>query len=365
MYNPIEVNQAAEKAREELEKSGQVGRTKIGRKTVWEETTAQTVLLEGMNAYIIPIYGSTGVKAGDKVTVIFDGEQYVCTAVEIDGLVGFGNFGLIGGAEDTGEPFVYSDITGSGFTGGLLTTQGEHTYSASVTVETIHPIDPKYLPKGGVGYEESTVLTHDGNNEGKEVLAGDFPFARIADVIDPTAIVEITMLFNGTTLNITADELTITGNDYYKAVSYAGNAGIMIWYEGNTAGASAGTYVVSSLEAQTYVSRIVCKTTHKIEQKFLPGVCLPVVELSTTLPADVGGFTADESAQLIEAAKSKCFILLFNTACAALCRPYEEDGVVYFVGTFIDGTNNGVSTMVGGTIKGENVVPFFMPYSNE
>lgn len=154
---------------------------------------------------------------------------------------------------------------------------------------------------GGMGRTEKTVLTYDGNDYGKDfVLMNSGFFVRIADVIDPTTIKEVTGVSDGTEMTISADTLNVeksihdNGSVIY-GVYYDEILFIVILSESIGEGMSAGTYVLSMPNKQMYVSRIECETIHPIDPKFIPGAVLPVVELETVLKEDGTGVALSES----------------------------------------------------------------------
>lgn len=83
---------------------------------------------------------------GQIYSVTWNNVNYECTAVEIDGIVGIGNFGFFGNS-DTGEPFIIS-IDEYEFGGAYIFSlyAGEHTVSVVQTKENVVKIDKKYLP---------------------------------------------------------------------------------------------------------------------------------------------------------------------------------------------------------------------------
>ena len=74
--------------------------------------------------------------------------------------------------EDTGESFIYIEHHD---TSNLLAVDANCGKIFIISdceeeVEIIQSFDPKYLPKGGVGYAESITLTFDGDIEGKTMF---------------------------------------------------------------------------------------------------------------------------------------------------------------------------------------------------
>lgn len=106
------------------------------------------VILEEQELVYDEAYGgcigilSTGIRAGDTVLSVFEGESYECTAVEENELVIFGNLALLDDGEDTGEPFccMVADT--------LLLVIAEDQENHTVKMTSIVPvrIPEKYMP---------------------------------------------------------------------------------------------------------------------------------------------------------------------------------------------------------------------------
>lgn len=153
----------------------------------------------------------------------------------------------------------------------------------------------RLIKGGGVGDADVKTFIHDGNNEGKEtyVLDGAYVYARLCDAIDPTSIKEISMIYQGVELTLTAKDVTFGGVGDSYVIAYGGNYGVFILGENNTSGVSAGTYVISMPTIQTFVTRLSFEIVDRISSKYLPGACLPVVEISTSQDVDMNAFEND------------------------------------------------------------------------
>lgn len=96
-------------------------------------------------------YGARGIatnlfEIGKTYTVMLDGVKYgklPCVAFNTG--MGFGNAALSGGAENSGEP-VHMMQASNGTVMAVCETQGTHSLAIYEETETIHPIDPKFLP---------------------------------------------------------------------------------------------------------------------------------------------------------------------------------------------------------------------------
>lgn len=65
---------------------------------------------------------------GEEIGITWDGTDYVCVKTNLDGYGYIGNFAIVGGATDTGEPFLMYD-SGAGILLFTTDTGTEHTYS--------------------------------------------------------------------------------------------------------------------------------------------------------------------------------------------------------------------------------------------
>lgn len=146
-------------------------------------------------------------------------------------------------------------------------------------IETIHPIDLKYLPEGGVGYTAKEVFTYDG--KGETITLDGIEFAMLVDkAIDPYSIVKIMGIMYGNTIEVSKNDITVqkvSGDGsietaiYTVYANYGGTAFpvIVIW-DTAAAGGHNITYVISDSDGDGHISRIETETIHKIEPKYLP-----------------------------------------------------------------------------------------------
>ena len=116
------------------------------------ETSFTTVEDNGEYSAFVDVVAS--VADGDACAVVYDGTAYKCTAWVFGNVHALGNGGLLSGAgiADTGEPFCI--ISAAGIV--LIVNDTEvatHTIAIFKEQETIHTIDPKFLPAGAGGYD--------------------------------------------------------------------------------------------------------------------------------------------------------------------------------------------------------------------
>lgn len=151
---------ATNNVKSQLEENGQIGSVKTEKTTIFPETEIDLALSEGVYLYLEKFDYDLGIKPGDTLKVIFDGISYDVNAILIGTgnnsySIAAGNLSLYGGmGEDTKEPFclVYtyqtfssSDDVNAPF-GVVGTSESSHTIAVYKDVETIHPIDKKYIP---------------------------------------------------------------------------------------------------------------------------------------------------------------------------------------------------------------------------
>ena len=85
---------------------------------------------------------------GQTYTVNWDGTEYECIGVALPrNMYIIGNLSIMGGGDDTGEPFLYtyeSATLGGQFI--TLDTAASHTISVKTTEETVTPMAEEFLP---------------------------------------------------------------------------------------------------------------------------------------------------------------------------------------------------------------------------
>ena len=144
---PKPANLTPENIREGTDICGVVGSALIDNKAV-------TVILEEKTYDDFGEIESTGIYAplfeyefnfvaGETYYVVWDDEEYVCVAYEVDGLTGVGNAAIAGYGEDTGEPFLIGD-------GGFLPI-------ATLETDTSHVIGISQKVRADVETETATV----------------------------------------------------------------------------------------------------------------------------------------------------------------------------------------------------------------
>lgn len=137
---------AANKAKKDLEASGQIGYTESSIIELVPEATYE--LYQGMHPFPI----SKMYDAGTEIITTIDGVKYSSIfKPAADNSIIAGN-SLVIGSEDTGEPYVILMLASPNeIVFGLLAefnVEGptQHNISIFINEDTIHTIDPKYLP---------------------------------------------------------------------------------------------------------------------------------------------------------------------------------------------------------------------------
>lgn len=161
--------------------------------------------------------------------------------------------------------------------------------------------------KGGYS-KPGKVLTYDGNKTGKPVI-GDIMVKISDNPIDLNAVESITVA--GVT--VLKENFSVEGEDQGAALFMGGMVVVASYTEDVDVGdgnvATKGVWVAHSDTG--YVSKVVlAETIVPIDQKYLPGVCLPVVELTTEPTAEGAVLTAEESAKLDAVATLKLPIIV-------------------------------------------------------
>ena len=117
--------------------------------TLMEEQELAFASEEGV--YLAQLAGGFLVAAGQTYAVKWDGAEYECVGAALDeGVYMLGNLSIAGPDADTGEPFLYiCQTVGAEAFGqfGTFDTSANHTISVKRMVETVTPIDEKYLPE--------------------------------------------------------------------------------------------------------------------------------------------------------------------------------------------------------------------------
>lgn len=256
-----------------------------------------------------------GLEVGKSYTVTTDSGTYTGISKEYGNTIVIGNTAIMGG-DDSGESYTViealADEPGSvlDFNGGTSATISTH--------ETIHPIDPKFLPKGGVGYVETDtkIVLPETVSNADEV---DTTWYYIHD-FTPEAGKTYEVIIDGKSSVTTAFLFEDEDN---KGI-VLGNLGLMESLEN----AGEDYVIIHDLDAsdvflihrtKVYPETItlsineVKEIVHKIDQKFLPNTGgLPFAQITTEIPvgSEAVILSEDENAILNTAIQSKSPIIV-------------------------------------------------------
>ena len=124
------------------------------------------------------------------------------------------------------------------------------------------------------------------------------------------------------------------------------NAGesFVVMETADAGGVASGAYDFN--KGKTLTIAEVTETTTPIDPKYLPGVCLPVVELTTVGTSSGAALTAEESAKMDEAAALKLPCIIKNPIFTGVYMFTDSGGIISF-GAFMGTTAFNVINMGG------------------
>ena len=163
--------------------------------------------------------GSIGIEKGKTYTVILDSGRYNAVCKLMDGSPFLGNAALLNDTnEDTDESFCVWEIPNED-TGGVLTVVIDASEGRHVTVissETIHPIDPKFLPTveidlDALGITETILALSQTGGIADITVPHEKLWGRITD--DSPVRMRLTMPYQDTGLEIIFESTCTTKTD--------------------------------------------------------------------------------------------------------------------------------------------------------
>lgn len=237
------------------------------------------------------------------IVTLFDGVvsmsvEYEAMELHLDAdgggyhIVYLGNPGILDGEDNGGLFLVASGEFGAD--GNCAVVGAAKSYIKKIRVEspeTIHPIDPKYLPEGSVGYTElakTIKVTYDQYQNSTAPVKDGMKYVKISDSpLSLDRLTEFTMCIDpafAEELELPervvrhSEEFELENVEYMQALTIDGSVVIQSIH-GNTPGAGqqTGTYVQSQVDGDGKV--IVWLTdfkfgedvVHPIDPKYLPG----------------------------------------------------------------------------------------------
>lgn len=215
--------------------------------------------------------------------------------------------------------------------------------------ETIHPIDPKYLPEGGVGYSETGDIFFDG---ALEIIDDGITGAELTYNEEFNVGNEYTVKLDSCEYRF---ECKQTLDDEGGVVNYIGNEALL---HGDlfTAPITGGSFVAATLTIDGPIALLIIDRSgsahatiasekiHTIDPKYLPsgsGGGLPVVELSGNIAfsEEATALSEENCAKLNAVASSKLpAVIVINGGAVAFVCSYMNEGGPIFVATVGGGT---------------------------
>lgn len=276
-------------------------------------------------------------EAGKTYTVQVDSGIYTTVCVEIGGGVRcIGNVSIaLPSVPDSGERFlIFNDDSGV-----LAILDEDLGKQCTISVNDMHhTIDPKYLPEGGVGYmgTKPEVIVFDTETQTWDLFPNNdhssVKFVRIHDIAVAPEKVNILYPSTGVVTTINRDGLSTEYFDVRTEYSHDGIVLVIaVPYEFTVSGLAikAGTYVRHEGLSNPYVSSVEYATEvpRTIDPKYLPGVCLPVVEI-----ADISELTESENSAVSACIGMPC--ILKTQYGTALCSYSFTSNVHMFFGMY-------------------------------
>ena len=181
---------------------------------------------------------------------------------------------------------------------------GDNTITVLQRIEDIHRIEPKYLPEGGVGYSESNVEVVLPNTS-ITVEGNAFESVNYGGIPNTTGLV----IYEGHTYRVTfnGEEYTCAGYVHQKhGYCFVGNPSLEDSDLPNTGEPFSlssyvdEVYLNTTLEIGTEVTlniEDISDKVHTIQNKFLPGVCIPYLSIygnEVSLSSNSGFFSIPE-----------------------------------------------------------------------
>ena len=328
----------------------------IKNRTHWKEKTSENgVLLEEvtvefrMEMASVSGIGTDGIKKGGKYLVDWNGTRYDCEAYELAGSVCLGNAALLGGENDTGEPFAIEAITADGCTLVKNNSAAESITLAVTGVENTvwHQLDPRFVPdmyytEGGGGeviLPETTLTTTEDN-------LGEF------EITQPLTL-EVGKIYmvkwNGTEYTCTAQDMSAmqagaVGLGNLTPIGLPGNGEpfAVVWMPGLCKAMEFVDEV--HIEATIAIYGEEQETIHKLDNKYLDLDWLPV-QKKTLLIAE----TVVEHSSWLDGLGTGMLPADANLV-------FVVDGVEYPVAVKVIGSGLEANTYVGNLAAGNSAV---------
>ena len=131
--------------------------------TLMAEQELAFALEEGF--YLAPLTEAVEIVIGQTYTVNWDGIEYECVCSAFNSRRALGNLSILGGGNDTGEPFVYLYDSSRHFAGfATPDTAASHTISVKKTGEIVTPMAEEFLPDNLATKSDVAVVRNTAND---------------------------------------------------------------------------------------------------------------------------------------------------------------------------------------------------------
>lgn len=210
-----------------------------------------------------------------------------------------------------------------------------------------------YTDSQRLGHVESKQITYDGNGEKKDSLIEGLSVVKISDtLLDLSTVRRVVMKYHDGMEYVIGKEnlVALEESGVMILAGYGEKPLVLSAQKNNGAGLPDGLYVVDAVDenGESYhVSLIETETIVPIDPKYLPGVCLPVVELNIDALIGEAAFTDAENAALT-ACIGMPFILKSGNSTVSTSMVMEYNGGgnehIFSNGNTTFHTNNGGET---------------------
>ena len=228
---------------------------------------------------------------GKTYEVVVDGKSYYCQAIDERAWYLLGVFPpssdcpfYINSDRDTIDLFVKG-------------TETTHTVDIYETVEKTAPISDKYLPEGKVGRSEWEVIFNHTYMFMGGAAIGDLDGDGIADGFPLVVGKRYMITFDGVDYEYTCELMPGESVSYIGSLEFlesgiADGQAPVVFMDTSSLPQPGGTYIVTADKTPTqHTIKVAVEKITPINQKYLPGVCLPVVDLETVIDLGETGLT--------------------------------------------------------------------------
>lgn len=173
-----------------------------------------------------------------------------------------------------------------------------------MSYDPMFPTTKGIMRKLGGDKISGKVLTWDGDKNNEIELPDGIFIKRIADFVDMTKVESVTAEASGAgIITFSKSQLAVNtagDGDFIQYTLLASDVPMLLSFNVGLEGVEAGTYVVSTGTGFRFISATTSETIVPIDPKYLPGVCLPVVEFET-VPTTEGAVLSESDVKKLKA----------------------------------------------------------------